>query len=60
MNKDYYTVKEAADMLDITEQTMRNYLSSGRLKSEKIYNSTVISKEEVERYIDDVKTKEVV
>ena len=50
MEKEYYTVKEAADLLNIIEGTVRVYLSNGTLKSEKIYNSTVISKEEIERY----------
>ena len=48
--KKFYTVKRAANMLGITEQTLRNYLNHGRIKGEKKYNSTVISKEEIERY----------
>ena len=50
MEKKYYTVKESAELLGIAEGTVRIYLSEGRLKSEKVYNSTVISKEEIERY----------
>jgi len=55
MDKKYLIVKEVAEMLNIKEQTVRDYISSGRLKSEKIYNSTVVSENEVQRYLKDIK-----
>lgn len=47
----FYTVKEAAEITGLAEQVIRNYLSLGKIKGEKVYNSTVISKEELEKYI---------
>lgn len=37
--KEFYTVEEAAEILGIKEQTLRNYLSLGRIKSVKKYTS---------------------
>lgn len=48
----FYTVKEAADLLGILEQTLRNYLTQDKIKSSKIFNSTVISEEDIQKYID--------
>lgn len=48
--KEFYTVEEAAEILGIKEQTLRNYLSLGRIKSVKKYTSTVIPKSEIENY----------
>ena len=48
----FYTVKEAADLLGILEQTLRNYLNQDKIKSSKVFNSTVISEEDIQRYID--------
>ena len=48
----FYTVKEAADLLGILEQTLRNYLTQDKIKSSKVFNSTVISEEDIQRYID--------
>ena len=48
---DYYTVKQTAEKLGLTEQTIRNYLTVGRIKSEKRYYSTVISEEEIKRQL---------
>ena len=60
MDKKYLVVKEVAYALGLEQQTVRDYISSGRLKSEKIYNSTVVSKEEVNKYIKEMKNKEVI
>lgn len=50
MNKEYYTVRETAKILEIREQTVRDYISAGRFESKKIYNSTVISKDQINKY----------
>lgn len=50
MNK-LYTVKEAAEKLKITEGTMRNYLSDGRVRHVKIFGNTRITEEELMRII---------
>ena len=59
MDKKYLMVKEAAKELKLAEQTVRDYISSGKIKSEKIYNSTVISQEEIERYIEEVRNDKI-
>ena len=53
MANEFLTVKQVAEALEITEQTVRNYISKGILKSEKFFNSTVIKKDEVKRYRDE-------
>ena len=50
MEKQFFTVIEASKELGLTEQTVRNYLTSGRLGKHKIFNSTVIPREEIDRY----------
>ena len=52
MDKDYYTVKEVAKILNMVEQTIRNYIYFGTIKSEKLMNSRVISREELEKQIE--------
>ena len=50
MEKQFFTVREASKELGLTEQTVRDYLTSGRLEKHKIFNSTVILREEIDRY----------
>ena len=57
MEKQFLTVTEATKELGLTEQTVRNYLTSGRLEKRKIFNSTVISKEEIDRYKKEMKDR---
>ena len=52
MNKPFYTVKEAAEILNLAEQTVRSYLSDGRLVGDKIANSRIIYKEEIEKQLE--------
>ena len=61
MEKEYYTVREASEILELREQTIRDYITRGRIQSEKIYNSTVISKEEINEqlFIRNINKKEV-
>ena len=47
----FYSVKEAAEILGLTEQTVRVYLNTKRIAYEKIINSTVITKEELNRQL---------
>lgn len=56
-NKEYYTVKEVAKILDVTEQTVRNYIYLGKFKSDKKIHTTIIYKEEIDRYIKDAERK---
>lgn len=52
MDKKYYTVKETAQILGLAEQTVRNYLNLGLIKSEKLLNSVAITKEELDRQLE--------
>ena len=54
MEEKYCTVKEASDLLNITEQVVRNYIHLGKLKSKKVFNSTVISEKEIRRYTESI------
>ena len=47
-----YTVREAAKILKITEGTMRNYLSQGKIKYIKVLGNTRITQKELERLIN--------
>ena len=46
-----YTVREAAKILKITEGTMRNYLSQGKIEYIKVLGNTRITQKELERLI---------
>ena len=46
-----YTVKEVAEKLKISEGTVRNYLSSGKVKYVKFLGNVRITKEELEKHI---------
>lgn len=52
MDKPFYTVKEAAKILNLAEQTVRDYLCHGRLVGDKIANSRIIYKEEIEKQLE--------
>lgn len=52
MNKPFYTVKEAAKILNLVEQTVRCYLCDGRIAGDKIANSRIIYKEEIEKQLE--------
>ena len=47
-----YTVREAAKILKITEGTMRNYLSQGKIEYIKVLGNTRITQKELERLIN--------
>ena len=52
MEKEFYTVSEAAQVFGFKEQTIRSYINIGRIQAEKIFNSTVISKEQIDKLLD--------
>lgn len=52
MEEKFYTIKEAAEILGLTEQVVRNYIYLGKIKATKILNSTAISKEEMDRQLE--------
>lgn len=43
-------VKDVAEMLNITEQTVRKHIKDGLLKTKRVNNSIRISNKEIERY----------
>ena len=51
MEEKFYTIKEASEMLGVTEQVVRNYIYLGKIEATKILNSTAISKEEMEKQL---------
>lgn len=53
-----YTVQEVAEMLKITEGTLRNYLSKGQIKHVKFLGNTRITREELEKHIKPVDNEE--
>ena len=48
----FYTIKEASEILGLTEQVIRNYIYLGKIEATKILNSTAISKEEMDRQLE--------
>lgn len=46
-----YTIKEVAEILKVTEGTVRNYLSDGKIKHIKILGNTRVTKEELDSLI---------
>lgn len=46
----YMTVDQAAKYLGVKETTLRDYLTSGRLTTFRLFKSTLISREEAEKY----------
>lgn len=49
--EEMYTVKEVAELLKISEGTVRNYMSSGKVKYVKFLGNARITKEELEKHI---------
>lgn len=46
-----YTVDEVKDILKVSENTVRRYLSEGKLKYVKIFGNTRITEEELKKHI---------
>lgn len=53
-----YTVKEVAELLKLSEGTVRNYLSDGKIKHIKVFGNTRITKEELEKHYRMIESKE--
>ena len=52
LEKEYYTVKEVAKILGLTEQTIRNYIQDKSIISQKLYTAVVVSHDELQRQIE--------
>jgi len=46
-----YTVQEVAEIMKVSEGTIRNYLTDGKIKYVKILGNTRITKEELDKLI---------
>lgn len=54
--KKNYTVKEASKRLNVVELTIRNYISKGYIKADKIGRRIVISKDSLDAALTEIKS----
>lgn len=54
--KDYLSVKETAALFDVSQLTIRNYISRGYLKAEKFGHQIRIKKIEIDNALKEVKS----
>lgn len=54
-----YTLQEVADMLNVSNRTVRNWIKSGKLPAIKIVRQYRITKEDLEAFIQDSKRETV-
>lgn len=52
-----YTVTEAAELLDVTAQTIRAYIKNGKLKAQRAGNKYVITEKTLEDFLNGDKEK---
>lgn len=57
LSERFYTVKELAERLHVNERTIRNLIKDGYLASYKVGRITRISEEQVNSYLELIKTK---
>ncbi len=57
MTNDFYTAQELADKLRVNVMTIYRYIKAKKLKAHKIGKEFRIAKDEVERFLEKVKTK---
>lgn len=50
-NKNYYTVKELADIMGLSRITIFNRVKSGKIKAEKIGRNYIIYKKDLEKIL---------
>jgi len=48
----YYKIQEVAEMLSLSRQTIYKYIKEGKIKTTDVAGNPRISKEEVEKMID--------
>ena len=51
-----YTAKETAELLHVTERTIRNYIKRGTLKAQKVGGDWAITEENIKAFLNGVKT----
>lgn len=57
-NKDYYTVKEFADLTSVSRVTVFKKIKSGQIKAEKIGRNFIIYKKDLSGMFDNALTQE--
>lgn len=53
-----YNVQEAAELLDVSPQTIRSYIKQGKLKAQKAGNKYIITEETLKAFIQGVNNGE--
>lgn len=51
LTKDFYKTGEAQQILQVTQRSIYNYITSGKLKAVKVGGIYHISKQELERFL---------
>src|SRR6056297_521017 len=50
MNKEYYTVQQIAQLLDLHEKTIQRYIREGKIKAQKMGKSWRVTKENLDEF----------
>jgi len=58
MNKDFYTVKDIAEELQVTEKAARGLINAGKLPASKILNKWIVTAENLAKFIAENEVKE--
>lgn len=53
MNKDFYTVKDIAEELQVTEKAVRYQIKAGKLEASKVLGKFIVTAENYKKYIDE-------
>ena len=54
-----FTAQETAELLHVSERTIRNYIKSGRLKAQKIGGDWAISEDNIKAFLNGSKSERV-
>ncbi|MEA1883876.1 MAG: helix-turn-helix domain-containing protein [Thermotogota bacterium] len=50
MNKEYYTVQQISQLLDLHEKTIQRYIREGKIKAKKVGKSWRVTKENLDEF----------
>lgn len=53
MNKDFYTVRDIAEELQVTEKAVRYQIKEGKLEASKVLGKFVVTAENYKKYIEE-------
>lgn len=57
MGNKYYTVKEVAELLQVTDRTVNSYCKEGIIKAHKLRRSYRIEEQDLNEYLNQTKLK---